>query len=685
MAGLSRRRFLSGGAAVAGGAVAANLIPAQAADAATAATAGRTKGHKRTGTIKDVKHVIILMQENRSFDHYYGNLGGVAGLGDPRALPYPDGSTVFSQPDPSRTDGHTLLPWHLDTSKFDAQQAGDLDHSWPGTHAAWNAGAWNQWVTVKGEETMGFFNRTDIPWQYALADAFTICDHYFCSIQGPTTPNRLFHWSGMIDPAGTAGGPAISNPDDYQPVYSWKTYPERLQAAGVSWQVYANDEVGDGGGIDGYVGDYGDNPLWLFQAYHDALASTDPAIHQLADRASLRAAWKPDSGQGKDLDHLLEQFIADCKSGTLPTVSWVVAPYAYSEHPAARPVDGANYTQRMLQAIWDNQELWESSIVLLNYDENDGFFDHATPPFAAPGTPAEYVHGLPVGLGPRVPMTVVSPWSRGGWVNSQVFDHTSVLRFLEVLTGIEETNISDWRRSVCGDLLSCFDFSTFDASLPNLPDTAALVRIADNEQSLPQPSTPAVGTQRMPKPEYASRPQRPLPYQPQVDLAVHQVSGLLTATARNAGTAAISLAVYDNTTPVLAASPLLVDAHDRQSWKGASVDGHYDLTVLGPNSFLRRFQGQLSRAGRGVPSVTSSIVGGKNPRLRLTLSNDGAKPVSFTLTGNDFTNHHEKVTVQRHRSLTVEWPLKKGWYDLSITADTGETFSYRYAGKVESH
>src|ERR1700712_2779606 len=142
----------------------------------------------------------------------------------------------------------------------------------------------------------------------------------------------------MTAPRGKAGGPATSNPADYQPVYNWTTYPERLQAAGVSWQIYANDEVGDG--ANGYVGDYGDNPLWLFKAYHDALASTDPATRQLAERASLRTQWKPDSGQGKDVDHVLAQFAADCKAGTLPSVSWVVAPYAYSEHPAARPIDG---------------------------------------------------------------------------------------------------------------------------------------------------------------------------------------------------------------------------------------------------------------------------------------------------------------------------------------------------------
>ena len=160
----------------------------------------------------------------------------------------------------------------------------------------------------------------------------------------------------MIDPHGLRGGPVISNPADYEPVLSWTTYPERLEAAGVSWQVYANDEVGDDGSHP-FCGDYGDNPLWLFKAYHDALASADPNKKRLAQRGGLHNGWKPDSGKGKDTSHVLAQFIADCSSGQLPSVSWVVAPYGYSEHPAARPVDGAAYVQRVLQAIWGNAKL----------------------------------------------------------------------------------------------------------------------------------------------------------------------------------------------------------------------------------------------------------------------------------------------------------------------------------------
>ena len=152
--------------------------------------------------------------------------------------------------------------------------------------------------SAKTTETMGYFTRDDIPWQYAWPTHYTICDQYFCSLNGPTMPNRLYQWSGTVDPAGKNGGPVTENPPDYKPVYSWKTYPERLHAAGISWKTYANDEVGDGDGDDGWVGDYGDNPMWLFHQYHDSYAATGSA-QDLALRAALHDGWKPNSGRGQ--------------------------------------------------------------------------------------------------------------------------------------------------------------------------------------------------------------------------------------------------------------------------------------------------------------------------------------------------------------------------------------------------
>jgi phospholipase C len=142
------------------------------------------------GRLDDVKHVVVLMQENRSFDHYFGTMRGVRGLSDRAALRLANGRDIFHQPDPQRPDGGYLLPFHVDTGRVDGQDLGDLDHSWDGTHLAWNGGHNDGWVAAKTALTMSYFTRADVPFHRALAEAFTVCDNYFCSVQGPTTPNR---------------------------------------------------------------------------------------------------------------------------------------------------------------------------------------------------------------------------------------------------------------------------------------------------------------------------------------------------------------------------------------------------------------------------------------------------------------------------------------------------------------
>ncbi|WP_432848582.1 phosphocholine-specific phospholipase C [Amycolatopsis sp. CA-161197] len=671
---LSRRSVL-GGAAAAGMAGAAAGLGGAFAEAAA--------GPRRRGSLDDVEHVVVLMQENRSFDHYYGTAAGVRGFGDTAAV-----RDVFRQPDAQRTDGGRLLPFHVDTALVDGQDLGDLAHDWATTHQAWANGAYDAWVPAKTEMTMSYFNRDDLPFHRALASAFTLCDNYFCSLQGPTTPNRLYHWTGMIDPDGELGGPATWNPDDYKPVYRWTTYPERLQAAGISWQVYANDEVGDG--ADGYVGDYGDNPLWLFQQYHDALASSDPKKRQLAERASLRAQWKADSGQGKNVDHVLQQFVADCKAGTLPAVSWVVAPYAYCEHPAARPVDGAAYTQRVLKALWDNPKLWESTVVLINYDENDGFFDHVVPPCAPAGTPGELLPvnqpsgpgGVgtgalaPIGLGPRVPMTVISPWSRGGFVNSQVFDHTSVLRFLETWTGVREPNISAWRREICGNLTSCFDFSRKDVSIPVLPDATALRAEADRTQTkLPKPAPPLTGQQSMPEQERGTAPARALPYQPVASLSVG--AGSLALQASNHGAAGLQLASYAYHAGGVSQR---FDVSGGGSAAGKiAFSGSYDVAVHGPNGFVVEASGDSSTAGVEVSAAISGSAA--HPVFVVKVTNSLSRSATLTVKGRP------GFVVGPHGSHTLSVDAladNSGWYDLRLSLVGHPEWHRRFAGHLEN-
>ncbi len=651
---------------------------------------------RRQGTIDEVEHVVILMQENRSFDHYYGTMRGVRGFSDRAAITLPSGRSALFQPDAQRPDGGFLLPFHVDTTKVDGQDLADTDHSWGTTHQALDGGLWDAWVPAKTELTMGYFNEADIPFQRALAEAYTICDNYFCSIHGPTTPNRLFLWTGTIDPGGTQGGPATFNPDDYNPVYQWTTYPERLQKAGISWQVYANHEVGDG--ADGWVGDFGDNPLWLFQQYHDALASTDPKVHQLADRAAVIPEWLPDSGQGHNVEHVLQQFIADCKSGTLPQVSWIVAPYMWCEHPTARPAVGAVYQEEVIKALWSNPTLWESTVLLIDYDENDGLFDHILPPQAPPGTPGELLSPaggvgspggplVPVGLGPRVAMTVVSPWSRGGWVNSQVHDHTSVIRFLEAWTGVHEPNISAWRRAICGDLTGCFDFTRPSFSTVALPDAKAFRReIGPIDRTLPAASPPPVGQQSVPVQDTGTALARPLPYQAMANVAVPSTdtaTGPASIAMTNAGTAALQLTVLPAHLPGTPPQFIDLDPSGSATTTVPLADGVYDIWLHGPNGFLRHFTG--NDVTFNAVEVTLTLSGPPNhPLLVLTITHSAESSASAFVTAGSQSS--QLVVPGRGKSVVTLDPLttNDGWYDVGVSIDGQQPFLRRFAGHLEN-
>jgi phospholipase C len=686
-AAVSRRRFLRMGGAAAGAAAltaGAGAQPGGTAQAAAAAAAGRR--HHLTGTIADLRHVVILMQENRSFDHYFGALRGVRGFADKQVLTYQDGTTIFQQPDAARTDGGRLLPFHMDSAKVNAQNAGDLDHSWTGDHSARSGGLWNNWVPSKTEQTMGYFKRSDIPFQYALADAFTICDGYYQSILGPTSPNRMYFWTG------TSSG-FITNPDDYVsdfPAGKVLTYPEQLQKAGISWQVYTNREVGDGGGVDGWVGDFGDNPLWFYQQYEDSEAATTAAGQELARRGAVQP-WQPNAGVPlgpNHVNHVLAQFIADATAGTLPQVSWIVAPFEYSEHPTASPSYGAHYVRAVLEALMGNQELWNRTALFITYDEHDGYFDHVVPPSPEPGVRDEFIGGLPIGFGTRVPMLIASPWTRGGFVDSNTYDHTSMLRFLETWTGVRARNISDWRRSVAGDLTAAFDFTRPDFSIPDLPDTVPLIMQSDAEESFPPVTTPPEGGQAFPEQEPGHRRHRRSTHQAHADAVVDRDRGKVTATMSVSGKTGVSLAVYPDALLPAGATPFTVtEGSDKTyTWDTRKTLGKYAFSVYGPDGFVTSFAGTVIPAhqnGGRVPDVAAALVRQPRPAVRLTLANEGRGDVVFTLRPGDGTGHPLTVSAAAGYPKTVDWPADAdGYYDVTVTAATGDGFTRRYAGRI---
>lgn len=385
-----------------------------------------------------IEHVVVFMQENRSYDHYFGAFPHGRGFDDPDAVTLPSGRDVFHQPDPSRPEGY-LLPFHLDTGHAAGANPGDVDHSWAGGHDVFNGTAYDGWIGAKGPRAMGYYRRRDMAYYYGLADAFTLCDAYHCSALSSTAPNRLYLMTGTIDPDGHNGGPEFDD-SVAQPGFTWTTYPERLEQAGVSWQVYQTPD------------NFNDNALAWFAQYQLAPASSPLARKGIASTG-------------------LDAWIDDVRNDTLPNVSWIISSAAFSEHPGTgSPARGFWLTDQLVQALRDNPKVWRKTAFILNYDENGGFFDHVVPPLPPTGTPKEFVGGEPIGLGIRVPMLMLSPYSRGGNIVSEVFDHTSVLRFLEQRFGVEEPNISAWRRQTCGDLSACFDFAGGAHEIPRLPD-----------------------------------------------------------------------------------------------------------------------------------------------------------------------------------------------------------------------
>ncbi len=682
--------------------------------------------NRATGTIRDVEHVVILMQENRSFDHYFGTLRGVRGFGDPRPAPLPNGKPIWYQPIASVKTHHYhdrglhsaaehVLPFYINPKQTTEFQAG-TDHGWSSGHQAWNHGRYGQWVTQKQDVlTMGYLRREDVAFHYALADAFTICDAYHCSVHADTAPNRIYLWSGTIDAKNKLGkkpnGPGFGERAKTNG-YTWTTYPERLEAAGVSWKLYQG-----GTGIPGDPTDnFTDNSLEFFAQYQveEGASPTSPLVQKGVSERSLAG------------------FREDCLNGKLAQVSWVVSPYKYSEHPEASPRDGAHYINSVLEALTANPEVWSKTVFLINYDENDGLFDHIVPPMP-PLTQQQNAQGLvspdlvealqdefmdmdqyphelrplvpgtdpgglqPIGLGPRVPMLILSPWTTGGWVCSQTFDHTSVLQFLEARFGIREPNINKWRRAICGDLTSAFDFAgVSNTAVESFPVPAVL-------DSLQQPySVPA--EQSMPQQEPGTRPARALPYAVTTQSRIDLQEARLYVDFHNDGEVGAAFYGRNNLIPEqpprrysISAKQTLSDywilsgtQNDHVTKPGSTAvprtDPDYDLLLHGPNGFLSHFRG------------TVSLNGGENPEavvrydrstgdVHLLLTNSGTAPCMLRI-ANDYNPSEASHEFHLMPGATAvdNWSLASShqWFDLSITCEGTPTFLRRFAGHVET-
>jgi len=662
-----------------------------------------------TGTIKDVKHIVILMQENRGFDHYFGTMKGVRGYGDRFPVPLESGKPVWFQSNGERE----ISPFHMNPEKFNAYLAPSTPHSFSDSQAAWNQGKFGHWPKYKNDNSMGYYKRSDIPFQFALAESFTICDAYHCSITSGTDPNRITFFSGSnFNPQLRAQGINctdqdsepnnlrcwIKNPEvDIWPepgytykgnAFKWPTLPDVLEEAGVSWRIFQDPN-------DNWTG-----------AMHGGLAFE-----------SFRSAKKGSAIYNNGMSHwTLEDLAEQVKNDTLPEVSWVLPSQAFSEHPGApsSPQKGSNFTEQVLNALTSNPEVWSKTAFFLTFDENDGQFDHMPPPavpsYNLDGTLAggstlpldgEYFNDVeraylkdddtisgnirPFGLSARVPMYVVSPWSKGGWVSSEVFDHTSLAMFIEKRFDVSVPGVSPWHRAVCGDLTSAFDFSGHEnADLSQLPDTSNYAVTDAQQMTMARYSVPEAHEAL--HQERGTRFSRKLPYVLYAQPSVTE-DGHVHIAFRNTGSQGMVFHVYDKLHLDRIPRRYTVEAGKTLSdvWDTSMESGKYDLWVYGPNGFVRAMSNLKATASHAAkPECAIDYVEGD---VSITFLNTGTEPCKFMIEDNAYRSGGPwVVNVAPNAAVSQTWSLtdSASWYDLSVSSDSNSGFSRRYAGRVET-
>ncbi|MES1222289.1 MAG: phospholipase C, phosphocholine-specific, partial [Bacteroidota bacterium] len=677
--------------------------------------------------------------------------------------------------------------------------------------------------------TMGYYTRQDIPFYYALADAFTVCDQNFCSSLTGTTPNRLYFWSGTIREKQKAEVMArVWNGDsDYDNWANWTTFPERLEESGISWKVYQNEisvGVGFEGEEDAWLANFTDNPLEFFSQYNVKLSPAYIAnLPKAAEKATAelkKMAAELPSLTGEKAEHLskkieaykkyllqnqeeqkiytiekynqlspaektihekafsnnkndphyhslttlkyhdgtierevevpkgdvLHQFRDDVKSGNLPTVSWIVAPENFSDHPGAAWY-GAWYISEVMDILTHNPEVWKKTIFILAYDENDGYFDHV-PPFTVPhptkegtgkvsegidtsveyvtkdqqSSDAEDIRECSIGLGFRVPLVIASPWSRGGWVCSEVFDHTSSLQFLETFLSnkfgkkVEEPNISKWRRTVCGDLTS--SFQPYNGEKVATPASlkrdevvegihkAKFKEVPSNYKKLTQDEIEKLKKDPqafsfMPRQEKGTRPACAIPYELYADgqlsadtqqFEIRLAAGNKIFGDKSAGSPFTVYAAnsYANEAMHNRAYTTIAGDELRDKWSLSGFEGNnYHLQVYGPNGFFREFSGNSNDPAIEMlcnyeesKSNANKLTG----NISLSLNNKENHSQVIEITDNAYKTPLQTKTLAKNAkgNIIINLAKSNGWYDFTVRIKGNKSFEKRYAGHVET-
>ena len=395
---IGRRDFLKGAGALGLAGLTAPLIPA------VASTLPNGRSRKTP-----IKHVVVDMQENRSFDHYYGFAPFAGAYGVPPGYTQPDGH------------GGTVAPYHFTSPTTD-----DIGHWWSITHDEWNGGKMDGFYTSNGINALGYYTEADLRFYYSLFRTSTLCVNYFCSLLGPTWPNRFYL------AAGTSGGITTNGLWGYG-IFDYPIILDLLETAHVSWKIYNI-------GFDSVEAGDTDNVFVFWKRWaHDPRTTPTKA-----------------------------DYLADLKHGRLPEVSFIIPSYSmgWDEHPPASIAVGMGIQQELINAL-RRSSAWESAAYIHTYDEAGGFFDHVPPPQLDA-----------FGLGIRVPTWVISPFAKRGHLEPTLYDHTSVLKFIE----------TNWGLPTLASVNHLFDTST-----PGGGDYDAANGQASGPPAPPRDGNPAIG------------------------------------------------------------------------------------------------------------------------------------------------------------------------------------------------
>jgi phospholipase C len=726
-------------------------------------------------TFYDAEHVVILMQENRSFDHTFGALKGVRGFLDQRAFRKQDGHSVFFQKNDA---GKYTAPARLDLRNTKATWMSSLPHSWTDQQMALNKGKYDQWLQAKASGnkeykdiplTLGYYNREDLPFYYQLADAFTIFDQYFCSSLTGTTPNRLFHWSGTLreQQNGKVKANVYNENIDYDKNHQarWKSFPEILEEQNISWRIYQNEISllkGMSGEQEAWLSNFTDNPIEWFSKFnvkfskgyyqnipniisyfkkeieknpeqkerlerkiteleedqvkyhpdnYSKLSQEEKNLHEKAFTINTNDPdyWNLEIGQDENGERLvvpkgdvLHQFRKDVEDKKLPLISWLIAPEHFSDHPGS-PWYGAWYISEVLNILTKDPETWKKTIFIINYDENDGYFDHVLP-FAPPMNPSqpvdmngkdgvEYVNRNQefmlkeklkqgtVGLGYRVPMIIASPWTKGGFVNSEVSDHTSVLQFLEKFIRkkfnkeVTVDNISDWRRAICGDLTSAFNSLSMKIPEMDYLDQKDYTKTINAAKNKPVPNLKwykenELDTRLLELQERGVKPSHALPYHYYVNLEEGKIK------MTNLKERAVPLLIYDRTNFDTDNFYFSYALYSKQELFHAVKSDNFDYEVFGPNGFYRNFKGDKT------PEIEISLIhNSSKSEVELIIKKLSNNHTSVALE-NLYEKKQDHISLQQSQEkMMISLIRTKGWYDLKLSSGN---FIWHFAGRVET-